>query len=203
MIIALPGAGETAKIYCDVFSAGRYRRLARQRGHLLVCLSSYGLPLRAENFEPRLVALRDELVRTHPHVNKVFLAGYSIGGRSALLIGLRHPEKFDGIVAIVPWLRLPGDRTKLLPEIVHRLKTYPHEVFVACAVFDFFFPISIRDQDKLVEASEGSLHRHRYWSDHWFVVAVSARDVFNFIDRQPPVAARRALTAAESIGAIN
>jgi pimeloyl-ACP methyl ester carboxylesterase len=182
MIIALPGAAETARGYCNLFSGGRYRRLAEQRGYLLVCLTSYGLSMRTENEERRLLALRDELVAQHPGIRKVFLTGYSVGGRGALLVGLRHPEKFDGVAAIVPWMRLPGDRQKTLPEIKRRLRTYPHGVFVAFATFDLFFPVSLRDQASLVKAGEGSLRRRRYFTDHWFVVANSAQDMFDFFD---------------------
>lgn len=184
MIIALPGAGETAKAYCDVFSEGKYRRLAQQRGYVLVCLSSYGLPVRAENYERRLVALRDELVTRHPRVKRVFLTGYSVGGRGALLVGLRHPDKFDGVASIVPWMRFPNDRRVIFPEIVSRLKTYPHRVFVAWAALDLFYPLGIKDQDILADAAEGSLRRRRYWTDHWFVIAASAKDMFDFFDRQ-------------------
>lgn len=183
MIIALPGAVETANIYCDFFSAGRYRQLARQRGYVLVCLSDYSLSMRTENDERRLIALRDELVARHPRVKKVFLTGYSVGGRGALLIGLRHPEKFDGVASIVPWMRLPGDRKKTLPEVMKRIKVYPHAVFVACATIDFFFPLTMRDQRQLAAAGEGRLRRRRYFTDHWFVVAASAKDMFDFFDK--------------------
>jgi pimeloyl-ACP methyl ester carboxylesterase len=182
MIIALPGAGETARMYCDVFSGGRYRRLARQRGYILVCLSDYGISLNTEKDERSLLALRDELVARHPHVKKVFLTGYSVGGRGALLIGLRHPEKFDAVASIVPWLRFSGDRNTVLPEIKRRLRSYPHQVFVTCATLDFFFPISLREQSSLVEAGGGRLRRRRYFTDHWFVVAASANDMFDFFD---------------------
>jgi len=193
MIIGLPGAAETARIYCGAFSGGRYQRLATQRGYLLVCLSDYGLSMRTEADESRLVALRDELVARHPSVRKVFLTGYSIGGRGALLIALRHPEKFDGVASIVPWMRFARDRTQMLPEIKQRLRSYPHDVFVAFATFDFFFPLSLREQSSLVKAGEGRLHRRRYLTDHWLVVAASAIDMFNFFDkvRDNPLATTR------------
>lgn len=182
MIIALPGAAETARMYCDMFSGGRYRRLARQRGYVLVCLSDYGISLNTEKDELRLLALRDELVARHPQVKRVFLTGYSVGGRGALLIGLRHPEKFDAVASIVPWMRFSGDRSKALAEIKRRLRSYPHRVFVAFAAVDFFFPVSLREQNSLVEAGGGSLSRRRYFTDHWFVVAASAKDMFDFFD---------------------
>jgi hypothetical protein len=53
MIIALPGAAETPRMYCDGFSGGRYGRLARQRGYLLVCLSDYSISMRTETDERR------------------------------------------------------------------------------------------------------------------------------------------------------
>lgn len=183
MIIALPGAAETAGIYCDMFSGGRYRRLAKQRGYVLVCLSDYGISFNTEKDERRLLALRDELVARHPQVKKVFLTGYSVGGRGALLVGLRHPEKFDAVASIVPWMRLSGDRNNVLPEIKRRLRSYPHEVFVTFAKLDFFFPVSLREQHSLVEAGGGRLFRRRYLTDHWFVVAASAKDMFDFFDQ--------------------
>ncbi len=116
MIIALPGAGETANIYCDVFSGGRYRRLARDRGYVLVCLLSMGLGLRFETHEEQIIpGLRGRLGRRFPKVRKVFLTGYSLGGRGALLMALRHPDKFDGVAAVVPWFRLPDDGPAFFP----------------------------------------------------------------------------------------
>lgn len=106
LLIALPGAGESARFYCDIFSAGRYRKLAREHGYVLACLSSYGWGcamriMRTRSLPFAMSWLPNTLVR------KVFLTGYSIGGRGALMVALRHPDKFDGVAAIVPWLRLP------------------------------------------------------------------------------------------------
>lgn len=198
MIIALPGAGETANIYCDVFSGGRYRRLAQDRGYVLVCLSSMGLGLRFETHEEQIIRLRDRLVRRFPKVRKVFLTGYSLGGRGALLMALRHPDKFDGVAAVVPWFRLPNDRTRIFPEIVHRVVQYPHEVFIAQAKLDFFLPFGRRDMRGFVTAGEGRVHKRRYLTDHWLVVAASAKDLFNFFDRQRPIDQNSSLMLASS-----
>jgi pimeloyl-ACP methyl ester carboxylesterase len=119
----------------------------------------------------------------HPRVKAVFLTGYSVGGRGALLVGLRHPDKFDGIAAIVPWMRMPGDRQTILPEIQRRLRSYPHRVFLAFATFDFFFPLSLRDQSALAELGGEQLRRRRYLTDHWFAVVASADDMFRFFDQ--------------------
>ena len=183
MIIALPGAGESARVYCDVFSGGRYQRLAKQRGYILVCLSDYGLAGRTEADESRLLALRDNLVERHPGIRKVFLTGYSIGARGALIIGLRHPDKFDAVASIVPWMHFPEDRSQVLPEIKQRLRSYPHQVFLGLATIDFFFSLSLRQQASLVAAGGGRVHRRRYFVDHWLAVVASAGDMFNFFDQ--------------------
>lgn len=184
LLIALPGAGESAKFYCDIFSAGRYRKLARERGYVLACLSSYGLGMRYEKHENQIIAVRDELIARYPRVRKVFLTGYSIGGRGALMIALRHPDKFDGVASIVPWLRLPGDNRETFPEMTARVEEYPHEVFFISARFDFFFPSGRKETKRFIEASDGRVNRKYYLTDHWFVVAASAKDMFDFFDHQ-------------------
>lgn len=183
MLIALPGAGETPNLYCDVLTGGQYRRLARQRGYVLVCVSGYALPLHGEAYEQQVVALRDALLARYPNVRKVFLTGYSIGGRNALLIGMRHPDRFQGWAAIVPWMRMRGDGERIR-EIQGELARYPHRAFLACAVMDFFFPLGLKAQRRMAAASNGRLERKRYFTDHWLVVAASARDMFTFFDSQ-------------------
>lgn len=183
-IIALPGAAENSNIYCDVFSAGCYRKLAKQRGYILVCLSSSIFRTRHEKQEQEIIQLRDDLVTRYPGIKRVFLTGYSTGGRGAFIIGMRHPEKFDGIAAIVPWMRYPGDTTRTFPEMTKRIRSYPHRIFFVSAFFDFFFPFNRKDLNRFAAAGEGHVEKKRYFTDHWLVVAASAKDMFDFFDRQ-------------------
>lgn len=183
-IIALPGAAENSNIYCDIFSDGRYRKLAQQRGYLLVCLSGNIFHTRYEKQEREIIQLRDDLVARYPSIKKVFLTGYSTGGRGAFIIGMRHPEKFDGVAPVVPWMRYPGDTTRTFPEMTRRIRHYPHRIFFVSALFDFFFPFNRKDLNRFATAGEGHVEKKRYFTDHWFVVMASAKDIFDFFDRQ-------------------
>ncbi len=65
-----------------------------------------------------------------------------------------------------------------------RVEEYPHEVFFISAVFDFFFSSGRKETRRFIEASDGRVNRKYYPTDHWFVVAASAKDMFDFFDYQ-------------------
>jgi len=184
LVIALHGAAATAKFYCGLFVKGQYQRLAQDRHYMVVCPSGVGVRPMYEKYEDRILDLRTNLLAQHPNLKKVFLTGHSLGGRGALLIGLRHPDKFEAIAAVAPALHMRKDQAGTSEALAGSLMAYPHRVFVGYAVRDIVAPLLPIDLGKLLLGGAGRLTIHPYNSDHWTVGAASAVDVFNFFDEE-------------------
>jgi poly(3-hydroxybutyrate) depolymerase len=184
LVIALHGAAATAKFYCGLFVKGQYERLAEDRHYMVVCPSGVGVKPMYEKYEDRILDLRAEILSQHPKIKKVFLTGHSLGGRGALLIGLRHPDKFDAIAAVAPALHMRNDQTGTADALAGFLVAYPHRILVGYAVRDVIAPLFPTDLGKLLLAGVGRVTIQPYNSDHWTVGAASAVDIFDFFDQQ-------------------
>lgn len=184
LVIALHGAAATAKFYCGLFVKGQYQRLAQDRRYMVVCPSGVGVRPMYEEYEDRLLDLRAELLTQHSNLKRVFLMGHSLGGRGALLIGLRHPDKFDAIAAVAPALHMRKDQAGTSEALAGFLIGYPHRIFVGYAVRDIIAPLLPIDLGKLLLAGAGRLTIQPYNSDHWTVGAASAVDIFDFFDQE-------------------
>jgi pimeloyl-ACP methyl ester carboxylesterase len=184
LVIALHGAAATAKFYCGLFVKGQYQSLAEDRHYMVVCPSGVGIRPMYEDYEDRILDLRANLLAQHPNLKKVFLTGHSLGGRGALLIGLRHPDKFDAIAAVAPALHMRKDQAGTSEALAGPLIAYPHRIFVGYAVRDIIAPLFPIDLGKLLLAGVGRLTIQPYNSDHWTVGAASAVDIFDFFDTE-------------------
>lgn len=184
LVIALHGAVATAKFYCGLFVRGQYTQLAASRGYIVVCPSGVGIKPMYEDYESQLLELRATLLASHPHVKKVFLTGHSLGGRGALLLGLRHPDKFDAIAAVAPALHMRKDQIGTADALAGPLLTYPHPIFLAYAMRDIVAPMFPTDLGKFLLQGVGRLQIQPYNSDHWTIGVASAADIFDFFDRQ-------------------
>lgn len=184
LVMALHGALSTAKFYCGTFMKGRLEKLAAERNYIVVCPSGVGMNPRYEDYEDRLLALHDELRRMYPSVRQVFLMGHSLGGRGALLIGIRHPEKFGAIAVAAPALKLRKDNKGSLDAITSLLATYNRPLFLAWGLKDFLSALTPIDIGALTLAGHGFLEPHPYNSTHLTIGADSVDDMFDFFDRQ-------------------
>lgn len=184
LIIALRGAAVSSKFYCGWFVKGRYEKLARERGYIVACPAGVGIKPMYEEFEPEILAIREELLKRYPGVRKVFLTGHSLGGRGALLLGLRHPDKFAAIAPIAPALRIRKDTVGTVDSIAPQILAYPRRIFLGYAIRDIVAPLMPDDLGKLILAGAGRLEPHLYNADHVTIGAASAEDLFDFFDRE-------------------
>lgn len=182
-VIALHGALSTAKFYCGTFMRGRIAPLARERNYLVVCPGGTGANPKYEKYEARVLALREEILRKYPSVRRVFLLGHSLGGRGALLIGLRHSDKFEAIAAVAPALKLRKDKVGSVDAISELLKATHQRVFFAWGLVDFLVPFTPAEIGALTLAGHGLLEPHPYSESHLTISAESIADVFDFFDR--------------------
>ena len=130
----------------DIFDLNR--PWAESMGHDFTILSNY------------ILKLTDEL-KTKYKVNKVFLAGYSQGGRYAVSIGITNPNKFDGVICFGGGLQ----------------DTHSEDEVIAGKSLPVFFAYGLQDTtrlerftkaiDKLKKAGY-NLHLHTYEGGHWF-----------------------------------
>lgn len=183
VIIALHGALSTAKFYCGTFMGGKLATFAQERNYLVVCPSETGMRPRYENYEEQLLETRKEILKKHPAIRKVFLMGHSLGGRGALLIGLRNPDEFSAIAAIAPALKLRKDQVGSVSAISGLLEKSSMPVFFGWGWRDILIPYSLQDIAKLTAAGRGLLEPHPYPSTHLTVTSNSLEDVFDFFDR--------------------
>lgn len=183
LVIALHGALSTAAFYCGPFMGNQLPTIAKRRNYIIVCPGGTGGRPRYENFEERILQTRKELLAQYPSIRRVFLMGHSLGGRGALLIGLRNPEKFDSIAAIAPALKLRKDPKGSISAITELLKDNSIPVFFGWGMKDILIPFTPQDVASLFAAGDGRLEVHPYNATHLTVTARSLEDVFDFFDR--------------------
>ncbi len=183
LIIALHGALSPASFYCGPFMKNQLPSLAKERNYIVVCPGGTGTRPRYENFEERILETRKDLLKQYPSIRHVFLMGHSLGGRGALLIGLRNPEQFDSIAAIAPALKLRKDSTGSVSSIAALLKNSSMPVFFGWGMKDFLIPYTPEDIASLFAAGQGNLELHPYNATHLTVTARSLEEVFDFFDR--------------------
>ncbi len=184
IIIALHGALSTPAFYCSTFLDGQLSKLAEERGYIAVCAGGVGMRPRYENHEARLLDLRDELLKRYPSAKKVFLTGHSLGGRGALLIGLKNPDKFDGIAAVAPALKIRNPGEASVNGIAMLLTRYDRPVFFGWGWKDLLVGLTPVDIARLTAAGHGLVELHPYNATHLTVGRVSIADIVDFFDRQ-------------------
>lgn len=183
LVIALHGALSSASFYCGPFMGGKLPDLAKDRKYIVVCPGGTGIRPRYENYEERLLETRKALLSQYPSIRKVYLMGHSLGGRGALLVGLQNPEKFDGIAAIAPALKLRKDKNGSVDAITELLKQNSIPVFFGWGIKDILIPYTPVDIASLTLSGHGLLELHPYNATHLTVTSRSLEDVFDFFDR--------------------
>ena len=111
--------------------------------------------VRAEAFlTTELVDYIDQRYRTLPSRDQRAIAGLSIGGFGAMLLGLRHTDRFGAIGAF----SAPLDGVADLAGVAESPATAAPRLFVGCGVADSLLPSSRRFAARLNE--RGIVHRY-------------------------------------------
>lgn len=108
--------------------------------------------------------------------NKILLGGFSQGAAIALYLGLRHPKKLGGIIALSGYLPLP---ITLKEEGIKPINTPP--IFMAHGLYDPVVPLMLAEMSK--EQLEGLGYKidwHSYPMPHT-VLPEEIKDIDKFI----------------------
>ena len=121
-----------------------------------------------------LVRLLDEVVSSYRIDNKrIYLTGHSMGGRGALYLAYKYPERFAAVVVLSP--------LSPITEWAKHLKNVP--LWMVHGAIDTAAPI--KDSEELVHAIEQSGGHPRFTSlsdrDHFILDLYDKNDVFDWM----------------------
>jgi hypothetical protein len=182
LVIALHGALHNPDMVCGVLTLGKLKKTALERGYLVACPTDLRLgPIpHYELIGAELVAMRDDIVKKFPTVKQVFLYGHSMGGRGVLLLAQKYPDKFDGVAAIAPALKVVLLYRKAVETIVPvELKDLKTPTFIAFARNDLVVEFPADYEERLCKATTTC---KKYIATHTFMVGASLDDTFRFFD---------------------
>ncbi|HSH39250.1 MAG TPA: alpha/beta fold hydrolase [Chthoniobacterales bacterium] len=121
-----------------------------------------------------LMALVDQVAREH-RVNaaRIYVTGHSMGGRGALYLAYRQPDRFAAVVAISPYSPITA--------WAKRLTNVP--LWLIHGAKDVQAPI--KDTEELVQAIEKAGGRPRFTSlpdrDHFLLDSYDRNDIFDWL----------------------
>jgi phospholipase/carboxylesterase len=100
-------------------------------------------------------------IQYHIHSERIYLAGFCEGASPAYRLGLLHPERFGGIIALNG--RLPNRRGPILryPEV------RGFRVFIGHGIANARVPLSLARKDRLALYTAGTaVEMHTYPTTH-------------------------------------
>ncbi len=184
MIVALHGMGGDENSFFTGYDNGSIRRIAEERGYIVVCPKGRGpVSMYLASAERDVVDVIKEMKREFSiDDDRVYLMGHSMGGYGTWSIAVNHPDLFAAIgpisgggtpfsrpklkaIARVPWIVVHGDNDPTVP---------------------------VEESRKMVKAGKELGIEIKYievpGGDHGNVVSSSFKDIFDWFDkhkRQP------------------
>jgi predicted esterase len=168
VVFALHGAGGSENMFFDGYGDGLVRKLAAERGWLLVSpqVSGFGITITEE--------VLDELSKLYPiDRSKVFAVGHSMGAAATMSAVARKPELFRAVAALGGGGSVKASET---------MKALP--VFVGVGEKDIGLT-GARALNKSLQRAEVATVQFKEYKgvEHLTIVQLSLRDVFGFFDR--------------------
>jgi predicted esterase len=167
LVVALHGAGGSENMFFDGYGAGLIRKLAAERGWLLVA-PAVGL---TSGFNGEMLA---EIEKLYPvDRSRIFILGHSMGAAATMTAVSNEPKLYRAAAA------LGGSGTVKASD---DLKKVP--ILVAVGNADFALTGAKALHDRLKKAEVATLELKEYPGvEHLTVVQLALRDVFAFFDR--------------------
>ncbi|MCI0390491.1 MAG: prolyl oligopeptidase family serine peptidase [Acidobacteria bacterium] len=191
MIVALHGMGGDENSFFTGYNNGAIRRIAEERGYIVVCPKGRGpVSMYLASAERDVIDVIKEMKRDYSiDEDRVFLMGHSMGGYGTWSIAVNNPDLFAALGPIsgggtplsrprlkaitrVPWIVVHGDNDPTVP---------------------------VEESRKMVKAGKELGIEIKYievpGGNHSNVVASSFKDIFDWFDahkRQPNGAAKAA-----------
>ncbi len=167
IVFALHGAGGSENLFFDGYGAGLIRKLAAERGWLLVApLISLRSGLSGE--------MIDEVARLYPiDRDRVFVVGHSMGAAATMSAVASDPTRFRAVAV------LGGGGTVKASDAMKK-----RPVFVAAGELDVGLPGARALQASLQKAEVATVEYREYKGvEHLTIAQLALRDVFAFFDR--------------------
>jgi predicted esterase len=178
LIVALHGMGGDEDSYFNAYDNGVIKRLAEQRGYIVVCPKGRNpASMYQGSAEKDVMDVIAEARRLFSvDADRIYLTGHSMGGYGTWSIGVAHPEVFAALAPVsgggLPQVYAQLAKIKNVPAIVIHGDHDP--------------TVSVEESRRMVQALQKLGAEVKYievpGGNHVNVVAPTMPDVFNFFD---------------------
>ena len=184
LIVLLHGAGGDETNFLEGYQA-LFPKFAEERGYILASVNGRG-PLsgyRQENGgEQDVLDVLDLMkVRFNIDSSRTYLGGHSMGGGGTWTVGLKHRDRFSGLIPIA------GTSAVLAPNLEAQMKSGKKlPVLVVCGVKDALVAVAgCRTVAEKAKSLDAPLTYKEYPDgDHLSVVPMAVPDIYNWLDAE-------------------
>ena len=172
ILFVLHGMAGSENMFFEGYGDGIVPRMASQRGWIVVAPRVEGLL--GAGPAPDVPGILDALTKRYPiDINRVYVAGHSMGAGHAIELAQKHPGRFAAVAA------LGGGGKVSKPEAIQKIR-----FFVGCGKMDFALEKAKSLHKDLTEAKSSSTLKEYEDIEHMLIVREAADDVFKFFEEK-------------------